>query len=188
MKRSLGSKDATATSPMWRATGFQFHVVHIDQPFFPWVMNKYIIKDLNKNLKVSLKYIKTQYASLNCRPTLCCVSCVFILSGSLAISSSESKDFSDSSSHSISLLQASWNCKEIHIVSRRCSGILTTFKIYYLFKIEINVNEMLKFTNSTFPLKKRKVVVSSADYKLSCSHLALMVLSLAHFIIIHSST
>lgn len=41
--------------------------------------------------------------------TLCCVSCVLILSGSLAISTSESRFFSDSSNHSMSLFQDSWN-------------------------------------------------------------------------------
>lgn len=41
--------------------------------------------------------------------TLCCVSCILILSGSLAISTSESRFLSDSSNHSMSLFQDSWN-------------------------------------------------------------------------------
>lgn len=47
--------------------------------------------------------------------------------------------------------------------------------------------EMLKIINSTIPLKKKKAVVSSADYKLSCLHW-LCGFAHGHFVIIHSST
>lgn len=108
MEWFLESKDTTALRPTWRATGFKFDMSPRWTAFLLlWRINA----QSDKNFKVTLRREMRQCASFSCPPTLCCASCVLILSGSLAISSSESKDFSDSSSHSISLLQASWNCK-----------------------------------------------------------------------------